>query len=234
MGERRWSAISILFAIFVLVPSAFCTDLEVDDIAEESAPAVKPAPAVGPKAAAPSLAKRLDQIEESLGKIEAEMEILKAQNRMVIQRTTVGFLNQVYLKGGASLLVPRARTFASRVDTGLGAFAGVGKYFGRHHVFELTLDYDIYPAASIKYRFEFHLSSPLVTLGPTIGFKQKVLNLKPFDNFLEDPSAVKKSFAEVGLLVGFPMSRSMVAMELLYLFNKQAILVGNVGIHFFL
>lgn len=205
-----------------MVPSTICEGVEPSEITAKS------------KSVLLTLEGRLDKFEDILERLEGEVEILKAQNRMVIQRTTLSFADQFYFKGGVSLLIPRARTFPFTVDTGLGAFVGVGKYFHRNHVFDLGLEWDLYPSASLKYRYEIHLSSPLMNLGPIIGYKLRLANLRPFDNFLEQPLETQGSFYLVGAHLGFPMSRSVVGLEALYLFNSQAILVGNVAIHFFL
>lgn len=180
------------------------------------------------------LLKRIEAVETSIEKLEAQIEILSAQNRMVIQRTTLAFLDSTYVKGGLSLLLPRQRSFSFTTDTGLGAFGGVGHYFGRNHVAEIVLDYDVYPAMGLRYRYDFHLSSPLLTIGPMIGYRIKIADIRPFDNFVEFPSDVKGSFFMVGCLFGFPLSRSMITMEAAYLFNAQSFLVANAGVHFFL
>lgn len=176
----------------------------------------------------------MDQLEESVEHLEGELEILKAQNRIVIQQTTLSYRDQSYLKAGMSLLVPRARTFGFTTDTGLGAFVGAGKYFGRNNVADLALEWDFYPSIAARYRYEFHLTTPTVSVGPVIGYKMKMANIKPFDNFVEDPTAVKSSFFLLGMMVGFPIAHSMVTLEALYLFNDQAVLVANAGVHFFL
>lgn len=190
----------------------------------------------GPKAEADYtlLEARMARIEQLVENIEGEVEILRAQSRLMIQRTTVGYLNQGYLRGGFALLLPRSRSFDQKVDTGLGGFAGAGRYLGRHQVIEGNLIWDAYPAVELKYRYEFHWDSPLFSAGPVVGYRLKLIDLRPFDNFLEDPSQVKSSFFELGFLVGFPMTRSLAVLEALYLFNQQSILVANIGVHFFL
>lgn len=180
------------------------------------------------------LKAKIAELDESVRQLEGEVEILKAQNKMVIQHTTLGFLNQTYLKGGVSLVLPRARTIDFRTDTGLGAFLGIGQYLGRNHVVDATFEWDLYPSFSLRYRYEIHLSSPVVTIAPVIGYKVKAASLGPFDNFIDQPQSIRSSFFFFGGLLGFPMTRSLATVELLYLINQQQFIFANVGIHFFL
>ena len=178
--------------------------------------------------------ERLGAIEERLEKIDAELEIIKSQSRMVIHRSSLGFLNQTYIKGGFALILPRARTIPFQTDTGLGVFAGIGQYFGRNHVLDLSLEWDLYPALSLRYRFEIHSNNPLLTFGPVIGYKIKAAGTNPFDNFLEKPQDVKNSFPFLGAIVGFPLNRSLLIIEIIYLFNSQQFIFANAGVHFFI
>ncbi|MEZ4751688.1 MAG: hypothetical protein R3B54_14000 [Bdellovibrionota bacterium] len=178
--------------------------------------------------------QRLAKIEDTLERMEGEMEILKTQSRLVIRRTTVSFLNAWYLKGNLSILVPRSSGFTSTTDTGLGAHIGIGKYFGRNHVFDLSIDWDLYPAATLRYRLEFHNNAPTISLAPVIGVKQKLLNVRPFDNFIGNPNEVKPTFFVVGAYLGVPMSKSVLSAEFNALINGQIILTVTAGVHFFL
>jgi hypothetical protein len=166
--------------------------------------------------------------------IHSELEVMKAQNKMVIQKTYMGYLNETYAKMGLSLLLPRRRTFSFNTDTGLGLFIGMGQYFGRNHVADLSLDWDIYPSLTVRYRYEFHQASPAITYGPVIGYKIKAASMKPLDNFIEDADSLKTSFFLLGMIVGIPMNRALVTMEFLFLTNQQSFLVMNTGIHLFL
>lgn len=181
-----------------------------------------------------SVQKRLKTLEDGLERLESDLEVMKAQSRILIQRTTVGFLNATYLKAGLALILPRKRTFSFNTDTGIGAYAGVGHYFGRQHVLEATLDWDLYLASSLRYRLEIHSQSPNVTLAPVLGVKGKLASLAPFDNFLDQPDQVQTFFVIVGAMLGFPMGHSMVTGECDLLLNGQSIITFNVAAHFFL
>ncbi|MCB0416244.1 MAG: hypothetical protein KDD39_01255 [Bdellovibrionales bacterium] len=178
--------------------------------------------------------QRISKIEDAIERLEREMEILKTQSRLVIRRTTVSFLNAWYVKANLSILVPRSSGFTGTTDTGLGAHVGLGRYLGRNHVFDLTFDWDVYPAATLRYRLEFHNNSPTISLAPVIGVKQKLLNVRPFDNFLGNPSEVKSTFLVVGAYLGVPMSKSVLSGEINALINGQVILTVTAGVHFFI
>lgn len=183
---------------------------------------------------ASDLDQRLSKIEQSIDRMEGELEILKAQSRLVIRRTTVSYLNAWYLKGNLSILLPRRSSFTGTTDTGIGAHIGLGKYLGRNHVLDLTLDWDLYPAVTFRYRIEMHNSQPAVSVGPVIGVKQRILNKGPFDNFFGDPSEVKPTFFLVGGFIGIPMSKAVLTAELAGLINSQFIITATAGVHFFL
>lgn len=179
------------------------------------------------------VADRVSGLEDRVEKLEDELEIIKAQSRLLIKHTTLSQMDAFYLKAALSILVPRESSFGFHTDTGLGAHLGAGKYLGRIHVLELTADWDFYPALSFRYRIEYHNTNPSLTLAPVIGIKQKIASIRPFDNFLADPSAVKGTFAIVGLLLGVPLGKSVLAMETDALFNGQFTLTMTVGINFF-
>lgn len=176
----------------------------------------------------------MDKVEAAVDKINAEIDVIKTQSKMVVQKAYVGFLNETYAKVGLSLLLPRRRTFAFNTDTGLGLFIGMGQYFGRNHVADLSLDWDIYPSLTVRYRYEFHQAAPAITFGPVIGYKIKAASMKPLDNFIEDSDGLKSSFFLMGIMAGIPMNRALLTMEFLFLTNQQSFLVMNTGIHLFL
>ena len=178
--------------------------------------------------------QKLNALNSNFERLDAEMEVMRQQHRMMIHRTNVGFLDQFYMKGGVALVLPRSRTFSFRTDSGLGAFVGLGQYFGRSHVADLSFDWDVYPSLSVRYRYEIHSESPQITWGPVIGVKVKMANLRPFDNFLDKPDEVASRFYLFGAILGFPMGRSLVTAEFLYLTNDQAFFFTNIALHFFL
>lgn len=172
-------------------------------------------------------------LQESLDRLDAEFDILREQSRLTIQRTNIGFRNQLYLRLGTAIVIPRPRTFNFQTDTGIGVFLGIGKYFGKQHVLELSLDWDLYPAATFRYHYQFQSSLPAFVWGPMLGIKSKIASMSPPDNFLADPGAVKSTFWCVGGLVGFPIARSIVSIEFLYLTNQQSLFLSNLAFHFF-
>lgn len=180
------------------------------------------------------LEPRIQKLEESLDRIDAEVEILKIQSKLVIQRMNLNYANQTYFRLGLSVLLPRSRTFGFQTDTGLGGLLGIGQYFGRNHIAELNLNWDLYPAVELRYRYEWHKLSPLISFGPIIGYRMKAAGMRPFDNFLANPDAVDARFFVIGMSMTFPLNQSVIGAEMLYLVSSQQLLVGNMIIHFFL
>lgn len=172
-------------------------------------------------------------LQESLDRLDAELDILREQSRLTIQRTNIGFRNQLYLRLGTAIVSPRPRTFNFPTDTGIGVFLGFGKYFGKQHVLELSLDWELYLATTFRYHYQFQSSFPVFVWGPVLGIKTKIANVSPPDNFLADPGAVKSAFWCVGGLLGFPIARSLVSFEFLYLANRQSLFLSNLAFHFF-
>lgn len=176
----------------------------------------------------------LKEIEDEIEKLKSSLEVMEQEYHVLIRRTIIGFNNANYIRGGLSLLLPRTRTFEFRTDTGLGFLVGYGHYFGKNHVAEMTLDWDMYFATTLRYRYELQGKLNSFVLAPVIGAKIKLANLKPFDNFLDEPDSVKHVFPLVGGLIAFPMNRSLLTLEADYLFNSQAFIIINLGIHYFL
>lgn len=179
------------------------------------------------------LKRRVEELEHVVEQLDANIDVLKEQQKLVIRRSTLWFRDETYAKAGGSLVVPRSRTFSFRTDTGLGAYVGMGQYFGRNHVADLAFEWDIYPSLTLRYRYEFHHENPDITWGPVIGVKIRMAEIAPFDNFLDQPNQLKSMYTLFGIMLGFPMSRSLATLELLYVSNFQAFLFSNVGIHFF-
>lgn len=179
------------------------------------------------------LKRRVEELEKAVDQLDAHLDVLKEQQKLVIRRSSLGFRDETYAKAGGSLVVPRSRTFDYRTDTGLGAYVGMGQYFGRNHVADLAFEWDIYPSLSLRYRYEFHHENPDITWGPVVGAKVRMAEIAPFDNFLDKREVLKSMYGLFGLMIGFPMSRSLVTIELLYVANYQSFLFSNIGIHFF-
>ncbi len=184
-------------------------------------------------ASSPELEKKVNQIEESVSRVEAEVEVVRAQTRLLIQQSRLGVLDRFYWKGGISVVSPRPRTFDFVTQTGLGPFLGVGHYFGRHHVIDLSLEWDIYPAVSLQYRFEFHSVVPVLSWGPVLGIKTRAAEVGPLDNFLESPDQLKSVYYQFGIMLGFPMETGMICLQFLYWGNQHSFLTTTGGIHIF-
>src|SRR5687768_10764320 len=81
--------------------------------------------------------QRVAEVELKIEQLEAEIELFRAQSRLVIQRTQPVYTNRFYFKGGFTILFPRGHTFPTAMTGyGLGAFAGLGRYIGKHNVLE--------------------------------------------------------------------------------------------------
>jgi len=167
--------------------------------------------------------------------MEASLELLKEQTKLLIGKTGFGFLDALYLKAGFSVILPRNSTFDTAVNGyGLGLFAGVGKYLGRHHVVDLELANDVHLGFTARYRFEIHLTNPLLTFGPVIGYRMKLANAPLENTFLAEPQKTKTSFFLLGVVLGIPFTKAMGVLELAYLSNRQAMLHLNAALHLFL
>lgn len=188
----------------------------------------------GVAVATEDLKVQLKALQDSVNRLESDVKELKNQNGILMKRTAMSFHNQTYGRGGFSLNLPRERTFPFASDTGLGLFVGIGQYFGNNHVAEFTFEWDFYPSLVLRYRYEFHYDSPALTFGPVVGYKVKAASVRPIDNFLEKPEEVKSSFFLIGAMIGFPLTRGLITLELTYLVNQQSFLAANTGITFFL
>jgi hypothetical protein len=179
---------------------------------------------------------KIQKLENSIDKLHSEIDSVRAsQQRMASQnKYSLNFNYRFYLKGGVAFIMPRSRSIPFPTDNGLGLFMGVGQYLGKNHVLDLSLDWDIYPSLTLRYRFEMHIDNPQFTWGPVIGYKVKLASIKPIDNFLDNPDDIRPAFFTLGVMMGLPFQSSLLAFELLYLFNTQQFITLNAGMHFFL
>lgn len=171
---------------------------------------------------------------EKLEEMQAELDVLKEQYHMLLKNTSIGFLNQFYLRTGITLISPRLRGTGINADSGVGGFLGAGQYFGRNHVVDLAFEYDIYPSVSLRYRYEFHNENPPITIGPVAGIKVRAVDSGPIDDSIDKPGLLRGTFGMLGVILGFPLGRVLFSVELIYLFPKQNFLFANFGAHFFL
>lgn len=180
------------------------------------------------------LMMKLKGLEDTIEKLDAEMEVFKAQTGMLIGRSQLSFRNATYVKGGFTILFPRYSTFDFKLfGYGIGVFAGVGQYIGTNHVFELEFASDMILAATLRYRFEFHFSSPLLTFGPVVGYRVRIGKTLVDDSYLEKPNEVKQNFIVVGWILGIPVSKAVINVELDYITNRQSAIYANAALHFF-
>lgn len=184
--------------------------------------------------AASNVDERLNRIEESIEKLDARVAILSERSQLMIQRTTLGYLNKTYFKAGLSLLFPRARTFQYTTDTGLGVFLGAGRYFGRNHVVDASLDWDLYPGASLRYRYEWRGINSNVTFGPIIGLKARLFDAKPLDKFLDANEDLQTVFGIAGIAIAVPTGLSVIHTEVTAFVNRQVVITASIGVHLFL
>ncbi len=166
--------------------------------------------------------------------MQAELEVLREQYRLLVKSTTVGFLDQTYLRAGITLISPRLRGSGINADSGLGGFFGGGQYFGRNHVADLAFEWDIYPSISLRYRYEFHNENPNITIGPVMGIKLRALVAGPIDDSIDKPALLRGTFGFAGAMMAFPVGRMLFSIELVYLFPQQSFLLANFGAHLFL
>lgn len=179
------------------------------------------------------LEKRVKVLEESMEKLEIQLGMLNERSNLIAGRTLISFLDSWYLRTGLLLLFPKSSTFKLRSDTGLGIFMGAGKYFGRNHILDGGLDWDVYPSATVRYRYEWRNKNQTLNLGPIVGVKARIARQNPLDNFFDPAENLQGTYGVVGLGAGFPVGLTIVQTEVLGYFNRQFFVVASLGIHFF-
>ena len=174
-----------------------------------------------------------DELTEKIEELQAQLDVMNEQYRMLVQRTSLVFLNQFYIRGGLTFISPRLTSGSGiRADPGMGGFFGVGQYFGKSHVADLAFEWDIYPSISLRYRYEFHYDNPGVTLGPVVGVKVRAIHTGPLDSSIDRPDLLPGAFGFLGVNLGIPLGRVLFTLELVYLFPRQNILNANLGAQF--
>ena len=179
------------------------------------------------------LENRVRALEESVEKLELQVGILNKRSELLAERTQISFLDSWHLRTGLTLIFPKASTFNFRTDTGLGIYLGAGRYIGRNHVVDGGLEWDLYPSAILRYRYEWRNKSQTLNLGPIIGVKTRVVRKKPLDNFFDPSEDLQSTYGVLGLGAGFPVGLTIVQSEVLGYFNKHFFVVASLGIHFF-
>ena len=119
----------------------------------------------------------------------------------------------------------------------MGLAAGVGRYFGRSHIAEVIAEYDMFVGMSIRYRYEFHNDSKRIAYGPIVGMKLRVLNPETFYQLhpiFDKDQVINSPFFEIGGMIGFSLTQSMIVIETILVTNTQTCVFVNAGVHFFL
>lgn len=205
---------------FLFIPAAGAT------------PKKAPKLTLSPQTAAELKAKD-DELAEKIEELQAQLDVMTEQYRMLVQRTSLVFLNQFYLRAGLTFISPRLRSASGiRADPGMGGFFGLGQYFGKSHVADLAIEWDIYPSISLRYRYEFHYDNPSVTLAPVAGVKVRAVHTGPLDNSIDRSDLLPGAFAFVGGMLGIPLGRVLFTLEMVYLFPRQNFLNVNLGAQF--
>lgn len=181
-----------------------------------------------------SVEQRIRSLEEAVEKLDLRLGVLSEKSNLIAGRTVISYLDAVYLRTGLNLLFPRRSTFSFPTDTGLGMYVGAGKYFGRNHVLDGGLDWDFYPAVSLRYRYEWRNQQGTVNVGPVAGLKVRLAQQRPLDNYLDSREELKAVYGVVGISAGFPLGLSVLQSEVLAFFNQQLFVVASMGLHFFL
>lgn len=179
------------------------------------------------------LEKRVKLLEETVEKLEVQVGVLNERSNLIAGRTQISFLDAWYLRTGLLLLFPKSSTFSLRTDTGLGIFMGAGRYLGRNHVVDGGLDWDLYPSATLRYRYEWRNKNQTVNLAPILGIKTRIARQNPLDNFYDPAENLKGVYGIVGIGAGFPVGLTIVQAEVLTYLNRQFFVVASLGIHFF-
>lgn len=180
------------------------------------------------------LGVRLKKIEDSFSDLNKKLDVLGERANMLAARTMGNYKGATYVRLGMTVLFPRASTFNLKTDTGLGVFAGVGKYFEEQHLGEAGINWDFYPALTVRYRFEWRNKSNTLNLGPILGVQLKLLNRDPLDKYLDPAEELKSIYGVIGIAAGHPIGLSLLQTELLAYFNQQFVIVGSVGLHYVL
>ncbi len=175
-----------------------------------------------------------EALSEKIEELEAHLEVMQEQYRMLVQKTSLVFHNQFYVRGGITLISPRVYGSGIKAEAGTGGFLGLGQYFGRNHVADLAFEWDIYPSLSLRYRYEFHNDNPLVSIGPVAGVKLRALDSGPMDNSIDRPDLLKGAFVMLGASLGVPLGRVLFSFEIVYLFPAQNFILANLGATFFI
>lgn len=129
---------------------------------------------------------------------------------------------------GGTLLKPVEADFDFRADLGIGLVAGVRKgFYGGHIVLSQSLEYDIYLSGVNRIAFGGLLKSPFIRLEGYGGVKYRVLELNPFDNFINERESLHSTIAVVGLDISLPGLKNYMTGRIEYWpGSKRFLLIG--------
>lgn len=178
--------------------------------------------------------EQITNLEERLTDVEKKIEVLGERENLLVARTMGIYKGSYYVRTGATVLFPRSSTFSKKTDTGLGVLVGIGKYVEEQHVAEAGINWELYPALALRYRFEWRNKSNTLNLGPILGFQVRLLDRDPLDKYLDPNEELKSVYGIIGIAAGHPIGLSILQTEVLAYFNQQFIVVGSVALHYVL
>jgi hypothetical protein len=184
------------------------------------------------------LKNRLKTLEDAYRDVQREIATLRTETRVVAGKVDELFTDAWYLSVAFESFFPRVSTLPFQSHPpGFGLLAGGGHYFGRNHVAEVNLTWDMFFGAEFRYRYEVALESPHISFSPLVGFKGRLVMMDKFYQFhpiLERPEQVKGLFFMLGAEVQVPLNRAALALDIIYLVNQQVFFYANAGVHFIL
>jgi len=139
--------------------------------------------------------------------------------------------NEYFLNFEAGLLKPFADRFTYPVDLGLGVTLGIGRFVDWNHAFSVGMEYDVHSAFFAKYQYWFHFDKPYLSFGPSLGIRQKVFNLLPWDNYINESEKLPSQYLQLGIDVMFPMMRNSLLVGVEYLASQKPFLKMSLGFH---
>lgn len=177
---------------------------------------------------------KIKALEEKMKNLEKKIEILSERSSLLVDKNIGTYQDRSYFRTGLNLIFPRGSTFSYSTDTGIGVYAGFGHYLKENHIVEAGLDWDLYPALNLRYRWEWQNKSNTLHLGPVVGVKFRLAHQKPLDNYLDSREDLQGAYGIFGFSAGHPLGFSMVQTEVLAFFNRQFFVVASFGLHFFI
>jgi hypothetical protein len=155
-----------------------------------------------------------DSTNDRLNELEAQVEILKRTNRLLIGEVIPNYRNTWVLEYDNSVMKPYRSDFTYNADLGIGGGIGLGYYIGKVHYLSAILDWDLYPSIVTKYTLDLHFRTPLINIGPIVGYKQRLINLPPLDNFVDKREVLPAGYFVFGIRAHFPIMKNSIFVEI--------------------